>query len=260
MIDFSGKRGVVMGIANQRSIATGIAVKLHELGAELALTYGPDPKARFEKYVRTLGKELKVSQILPVNVQETDQIETAFRTLDEAWGGLDFLVHSLAAADRADLERPFSQTSREGWSMALDISSYSLVPLARESAKLMRKNGGGSIVALTFIGSVLAVPNYGVMGPAKAALEAAVRQLARELGPENIRCNAVSAGAVRTLSSSGIKHFGEMIKVAEVHSALQRLVSVEEVAHTVAFLCSSASSGITGQSVYVECGFNVMAN
>ncbi|MCZ6557007.1 MAG: SDR family oxidoreductase, partial [SAR324 cluster bacterium] len=137
---------------------------------------------------------------------------------------------------------------------------YSLIPIARESARLMRKNGGGSIVGMTFIGSVLAVPNYHVMGPAKAALEAIIRGLARELGPENIRCNAVSAGALRTLSSSGISQFAEMMKVAGEHAALQRNVTVEEVAQATAFLLSGAASGITGQSIYVDGGFNIMAN
>ena len=144
--------------------------------------------------------------------------------------------------------------------MALDISAYSMIPIAREAARLMRKNGGGSMVGMSFIGSVLAVPNYHVMGPAKAALEAAIRYLARELGPENIRCNAVSAGAIRTLSSSGIGKFAEMLKVAGEHAALERNVTVEEVAQATCFLLSEAAGGITGQSIYVDCGYNIMAN
>ena len=188
------------------------------------------------------------------------QIEACFDKLDKAWGGLDFMLHSVAFADRTDLALPFSQTSRKGWEIAMDISAYSLLPIACRAAELMRKNGGGGMVGMTFIGSVLAVPNYHVMGPAKAALEASVRYLARELGPDNIRCNAVSSGAIRTLSSSGIAQFAEMLKIAGEHAALQRNVTVEEVAQATAFLLSSASGGITGQSIYVDCGYNIMAN
>ena len=260
MTGFSGKRGIILGIANQRSIAHGVALELAKQGAELALSYGPDPKGRFEGFVRELAAELKAPHVLPVDVLDEAQINKCFAALDEAWGGLDFVVHSLAFANRADLEVPFSQTSREGWKMALDVSAYSMIPIAREGARLMRKNGGGSMIGMTFIGSVLAVPNYHVMGPAKAALESVIRYLARELGPENIRCNAVSAGAVRTLSSSGIKQFSEMLKIAGEHAAMQRNVTVEEVAQATAFLLSGASSGITGQSIYVDCGYNIMAN
>lgn len=260
MIDFKGKKGVVLGVANQRSIALAICRQLDALGAELCLTYGPDPKGRFEQNVRELSAGMRVSQILPADVRSDQEIVALFKSLEEAWGGLDFVVHSVAYADRADLERPFSQTDREGWRVAQDVSAYSLVPITREAARLMRKNGGGSIVTLTFIGSVLAVPNYHVMGPAKAALESAVRYLARELGPENIRLNSLSAGAIRTLSSSGIKQFGEMLKVAGEHAALQRNVTQEEVAQAAAFLLSSAASGITGQCIYVDCGYNIMAN
>ena len=260
MISFAGKKGLVLGVANQRSIAHGVAVMLSKLGADLALTYGPDPKGRFERFVTSTAAELKASQVLPLDVSSDEQIEACFKALDKAWGGLDFLVHSVAFADRADLALPFSHTSRKGWEVAMDISAYSFVPVARGGADLMRKNGGGSIVGMTFIGSVLAVPNYHVMGPAKAALEASVRYLARELGPENIRCNAVSPGAVRTLSSSGIAGFAEMLKIAGEHAAMQRNVTVEEVAQATAFLLSGASAGITGQSLYVDCGYNIMAN
>jgi len=260
MISFAGKKGLVLGVANQRSIAHGVAVMLSKLGADLALTYGPDPKGRFERFVTSTAAELKASQVLPLDVSSDEQIEACFQALDKAWGGMDFLVHSVAYADRAELELPFSHTSRKGWEVAMDISAYSLVPIARGGADLMRKNGGGSIVGMTFIGSVLAVPNYHVMGPAKAALEAAIRYLARELGPDNIRCNAVSAGAVRTLSSSGIAQFAEMLKVASDHAAMQRNVTVEEVAQATAFLLSGAATGITGQSLYVDCGYNIMAN
>jgi enoyl-[acyl-carrier protein] reductase I len=260
MIDFKGKRGVVLGVANQRSIAMAIVKQLDALGAELCVTYGPDPKGRFEQNVRDLCAGMKVTQILPADVRSDQDIVSLFKSLEEAWGSLDFVVHSVAYADRADLERPFSLTDREGWRMAQEVSAYSVVPIAKEAGRLMKKNGGGSIVALSFIGSVLAVPNYNVMGPAKAALESAVRYLAREMGPEKIRCNSISPGAIRTLSSSGIKQFGEMLKVAGEHSALQRNVTQEEVAQATAFLLSPAAGGITGQCIYVDCGFNIMAN
>ena len=205
MISFAGKKGLVLGVANQRSIAHGVAVMLSKLGADLALTYGPDPKGRFERFVTSTAAELKASQVLPLDVSSDEQIEACFQALDKAWGGMDFLVHSVAYADRAELELPFSHTSRKGWEVAMDISAYSLVPIARGGADLMRKNGGGSIVGMTFIGSVLAVPNYHVMGPAKAALEAAIRYLARELGPDNIRCNAVSALLARDRAPRGLR-------------------------------------------------------
>jgi enoyl-[acyl-carrier protein] reductase I len=260
MIDFSGKQGVVFGVANQRSIATAVARQLHALGAELALTYGPDPKGRFEQNVRDLAQELGGAKALPADVRDDAAIEGVFRELAGAWGGLDFLVHSVAYADRGDLEAPFSATSRQGWQVAQDVSAYSILPMARHAAPLMRKRGGGALVGMTFIGSVLAVPQYHVMGPAKAALEAAIRYLARELGPDNIRCNAVSAGALRTLSSSGIKNFGDMLKIAGEHAALGRNVSAEEIANVTVFLLSQAASGVTGQSIYVDGGYNIMAN
>lgn len=260
MIDFRGKRGVVMGVANQRSIAYAIAKQMAQLGAELCLTFGPDPKGRFEENVREIAKEVNGTQVLPLDVRQDADITNLFTGLDKAWGGLDFLVHSLAFADREDLTRGFSETSRAGWEIALEVSAYSIVPLAKGAAGLMRKNGGGAMVGMTFIGAALAVPNYQVMGPAKAALEAAVRYLARELGPENIRLNSVSAGAIRTLSSSGVKQFGEMLKVAGEHAALQRNVTLEEIAQATAFLLSPAAGGITGQTIYVDCGYNIMAN
>ena len=260
MIDFSGKRGVVFGVANQRSIATAVARQLHALGADLALTYGPDPKGRFEEFVRGIGTELGSQQVLPADVRDDKAIEAVFAALGKVWDGLDFVVHSVAFADRTDLEAPFSQTSRDGWLVAQDVSAYSIIPMARHAAPLMRKRGGGALVGMSFIGATLAVPQYHVMGPAKAALESAVRYLARELGPESIRCNAVSAGALRTLSSSGIKNFGNMLKVAGEHSALGRNVTVDEIAKATAFLLSDASTGITGQTIYVDGGFNIMAN
>ncbi len=260
MIDFSGKRGLVLGVGNQRSIAWAIVEQLHELGAELGLTYLTEPKGRFEANVRKLGDKVGASIIQECDVGNDESIKQLIETTEKEWGELDFLVHSLAFADYEDLNRPYSETNRAGFMKAHDISAYSLLPLSNGVAPMMRKRGGGSILSISFIGAVLAVPNYNVMGSAKAALEASTRYLARELGPENIRANSISAGAIRTLSSAGIKNFSEMLRVAGEHSAMLRTVTQAEVGKTAAFLLSDVSSGITGQTVYVDCGYSIMAN
>ena len=199
MIDFSEKRGLVLGVGNQRSIAWAIAEQLHALGAEIGLTYLSDPKRRFEANVRKLGDQIGASLIHECDVAKETSIEEMMKAVTMQWhDGLDFIVHSLAFAEHEDLNRPFSQTSREGFRKALEVSAYSLLPLTEGVLPLMRKRGGGSIVSLSFIGSTLAVPNYNVMGTAKAALESSVRYLARQLGPENIRVNSLSPGAIRT--------------------------------------------------------------
>ncbi|MEE2716419.1 MAG: enoyl-ACP reductase [SAR324 cluster bacterium] len=260
MIDFSGKRGLVLGVGNQRSIAWAIVEQLHALGADLGLTYLSDPKGRFEANVRKLGDKVGASIIQECDVANDESIQQLIETTKKEWGELDFLVHSLAFADYDDLNRPYSETSRTGFMKAHDISAFSLLPLSNGVAPMMRKRGGGSILSISFIGAVLAVPNYNVMGAAKAALEASTRYLARQLGPENIRANTISAGAIRTLSASGIKNFSEMLRVAGEHSAMHRTVTQDEVGKTAAFLLSDVSSGITGQTVYVDCGYSIMAN
>ncbi len=260
MIDFSGKKGVILGVGNPKSIAWFVAECLHKYGAELALTYLEDPKGRFEKNVRTLGEKVNASIIHPCDVQKEEAIPALMDELSNKWGGVDFLVHSLAFAEQKDLGGSFSESSREGFLKAQEVSAYSLLPLSAGIMPLMRNNGGGSIVTMSYIGAVLAVPSYNVMGPAKAALESSVRYLARELGPENVRVNAVSAGPIRTLSAAGIKNFSTMLQGVADHSALKRNVSQTEVADTTAFLCSNVSSGITGQTIYVDCGYNIMAN
>ncbi len=251
-----------MGIANQRSIAYAVARGLSDSGADLALTYAPDTKGRFEKFVRGLQDKLTVSAVLPLDVREDKQWEDLFGDLDKVWSeGFDFVLHSVAYAERDDLEKGFSSTSREGWMIAQDVSAYSLLPLSRLATERMKgRQGGGSLVSMSFIGALLAVPNYNVMGPAKAALEAATRYLARQYGTENIRFNCVSAGALRTLSSMGVNNFSEMLQIAGDHSALERNILVGEIANAALFLLSDISSGVTGQTLYVDGGFNVMAN
>ena len=260
MGDLSGKKGLILGVGNQRSIAWAVAEQLHAQGADLGLTYLSDPKGRFEANVRKLGEKVGAAFISECDVGDERSIKRMSGELADQWEGIDFLVHSLAYADQQDLQIPFSQTSREGFAKAHLISAYSLLPLCAAVVPQMKKNGGGSIISISFIGSVLAVPNYNVMGPAKASLESSVRYLARELGPDNIRANIISPGAIRTLSSSGIKNFSEMLRVAGEHSAMKRTATQEEVGKTAVFLCSDASSGITGQVIYVDCGYSIMAN
>ena len=260
MIDLSGKKGLVLGVGNQRSIAWSIVEQLYRQGADLGLTYLGDPKGRFEANVRKLGEQVGASFISECDVSEEASIKRMISGLKEQWGSLDFLIHSLAYADQQDLQIPFSQTSREGFSKAHLITTYSLLNLSAAAIPLMKANGGGSILSVSFIGSMLAVPNYNVMGPAKASLEASVRYLARELGPDNIRANVISPGAIRTLSASGIKNFSEMLRVAGEHSAMKRTATQEEVGKTAVFLCSEAASAITGQVIFVDCGYSIMAN
>jgi enoyl-[acyl-carrier protein] reductase I len=257
MLDLHGKKALVTGIANDRSIAWGIAQQLHAAGAELGVTYLPDEKGRFEKKVRELVEEpLKPSLFLPCDVQNDSQITEAFTAVKETWERLDILIHCLAFADKDDLIGDFSKTSREGFRKALDISAYSLVQLAREAKPLMTE--GGSIVTLSYLGGVRVVPNYNVMGIAKAALEMNVRYLAGELGPEKIRVNGISAGPIRTLASAAIGGIKDMIHHVEEVAPLRRTVTQTEVGNATAFLCSDLASGITGQILYVDSGYCIM--
>ncbi len=258
MIDFTGKKGIILGVANSRSIAWATAESLHQCGAELALTYIEDPKGRYEKNVRTLGEQVGASIIHPCDVQDEKAIDSLMEVVADKWGNLDFMVHSLAFAKQEDLGGSFSGISRDGFLKAQEISAYSLLPLSAGAAPLMRENGGGSIITMSYIGAMLAMPNYNAMGPAKAALESSVRYLSRELGGDNIRVNAISAGPLRTLSSAGIKDFSTLLQGVAEQTALKRNVSQTEVGATAAFLCSEAASGITGQTIYVDCGFNIM--
>ena len=256
MLDLTGKNALVTGIANNRSIAWGIAQQLHQAGANLGVTYLPDVKGRFEKKVRELVDPLNPSLFLPCDVQDDSQIATTLQTVAEKWNTLDILIHCLAFADKDDLTGEFSATSREGFTKALDISAYSLTRLAKEAKPLM--SDGGSIVTLTYLGGVKVVPNYNVMGIAKAALEMSVRYLASELGPSNIRVNAISAGPIRTLASSAVGGILDMIHHVEQVAPLKRTVTQIEVGNAATFLCSDLASGITGQVLYVDAGYEIM--
>ncbi|MEH2266106.1 enoyl-ACP reductase FabI [Nostoc sp.] len=256
MLNLTGKNALVTGIANNRSIAWGIAQQLHKAGANLGITYLPDERGKMEKKVAELVEPLNPSLFLPCNVQDEEQIQSTFETIREQWGKLDILIHCLAFASKDDLTGDFSQTSRSGFNTALEISTYSLVQLSGAAKPLMTE--GGSIVTLTYLGGVKAIPNYNVMGVAKAGLEMSVRYLAAELGPQNIRVNAISAGPIRTLASSAVGGILDMIHHVEEVAPLRRTVTQLEVGNTAAFLCSDLSSGITGQVLYVDAGYEIM--
>ncbi len=256
MLNLTGKNALVTGIANNRSIAWGIAQQLHQAGAELGVTYLPDEKGRFEKKVRDLVEPLQPSVFLPCNVQDDAQIDATFESIGKQWGKLDILIHCLAFANKEDLSGEFSQTSRQGFTTALEISTYSLTRLAAAAKPLMKE--GGSIVTMTYLGGVKVIPNYNVMGIAKSGLEMSVRYLAAELGPSNIRVNAISAGPIRTLASSAVGGILDMIHHVEQVAPLRRTVTQLEVGNTATFLSSDLASGITGQVLYVDAGYEIM--
>ncbi len=249
----SGKKGLILGVANKRSIAWGITKAMADAGASLALTYQGE---RLEKSVRQLAEELENPLLLPCDVTNDEEIEALFDRIGSEWGGLDFMVHSVAFAPKEALEAQYVETGRDAFRIAHDISAYSLVPLARHARGLMKD--GGSIMAMTYYGSEKVVPNYNVMGVAKAALEASVRYLADDLGPLGIRVNAVSAGPVNTLAARGVSGFTTMLKQHADKAPLKRNVEVEEVANAALFLLSPMSSGITGEVLYVDCGYHIM--
>lgn len=250
----AGKRGIVFGVANDKSIAWGVAQQLHEAGAEIAFTYLNEA---LEKRVRPLAESLGSKIILPCDVGSDDEIAAVFTELEKQWGTIDFVVHAVAFANREDLKNNFSQTSREGFALAMDISAYSLVAMTRYAIPLM--TDGGSIVTMSYLGAIMAVPGYNVMGVAKAALESSVRYLAAELGTKNIRVNAVSAGPIKALAASGVGNFKEKLRIMEERCPLKRTVSQEEVGKASLYLLSGLSSGVTGEIHYVDGGFNISA-
>jgi len=248
-----GRTAVVFGVANKRSIAWAIAQQMQQAGAQLAITYQNE---RLKQEADDLIAELPNAQAFQCDVSRDEEIAQLFAQLKERYGKLDALVHSIAFAPAEDLKGDFAETSREGFRIALDISAYSLVALARAARPLM--TDGGSIITLTYYGSERVIPRYNVMGVAKSALEACVRYLAYDLGKSRIRVNAISAGPIKTLAARGISGFGEMLKEQAERSPLQRNVDINEVAATAVFLASDAGSGITGETIYVDCGYNIM--
>jgi enoyl-[acyl-carrier protein] reductase I len=248
-----GKRGLVLGIANKRSIAWGIAQAAHREGARLAVTYQGE---RLLENVRELSAQLRDPLVLPCDVSKDDDLKALAASVREGLGGLDFVVHAVAFALREELDGEFLNTSREGYRLAQDISSYSLTALARETAPLMES--GGSIVTLSYLGGERVVPHYNVMGVAKAALEMSVRYLAADLGPKGIRVNAVSAGPIKTLAASGVHGLSKMLEYHRTHAPLRKNTEQDEVGDAALFLVSPLSRGITGEVIHVDGGFHVM--
>lgn len=251
----SGKRIVVMGVANHRSIAWAIAKTLHRFGAALAFTYLGE---REEKKLKELTAEegIESALIVPCDVTKDDDISKAFDTIRAEWGTIHGLAHCIAFAKADDLKVDYVDTSRDGFALANDISAYSLVAVSRAARPLMAD--GGSIITMTYMGSERVIPNYNVMAVAKSALESSVRYLAHDLGKEQIRVNAISAGPIRTLAAKGVKDFNKMLHVVQERAPLRRTVEVEEVANTALFLLSDLASGITGEVVHVDGGYNIM--
>jgi enoyl-[acyl-carrier protein] reductase I len=255
MADLSGKHGLIVGVANKRSISWAIAQAAAAAGARIALTY---PTARLEENVRELAAKLEHPLVAPCDVTSDEQIGTLAETIDREFGGLDFLVHGAAFAPQAELSNPFVQTSREGFHIALDVSTYSLIGLTRAMAPLMERRGGGSVLTLTYLGSQRVFTNYNVMGVAKAALEASVRYLAADLGAKNIRVNAISAGPIKTLAASGISGFSSILQVYRERAPLKRNVELAEVADAAVFLIGPGARAITGEIVTVDAGFHAV--
>lgn len=251
----TGKVGLVIGVANKRSIAWAIAKGADEQGARVVVTHQSE---RLAENVRDLAVQLHDPTILPCDVSDEAQMDALFAAIEQQHGRLDFLVHGVAFADRADLERPFVETSRDGFLKALDISVYSLVSLSRRAAPLMTRGGGGSILTLSYLGSDRVFPNYNVMGVAKAALESSVRYLASELGPSGIRVNAVSAGPIKTLAASGISGFSSILQTYRDRAPLRRTVDTTEVADAALFLLGPAGRAVTGEVMLVDGGFHAM--
>ncbi len=249
-----GKNGIIFGVANKRSIAWATAQALHDAGARLAFAYQGE---RLKENVESLTTaEMPGSPLYSCDVTRPDDVAAAFKSVAEDFGRLDFLVHSIAFAPREALEGEYMKVDRDGFLSALEVSAYSLTQLARAAAPLMTE--GGSIVTMTFHGAEKVYQGYNVMGVAKAALESSVRYLASDLGPKNIRVNAISAGPIQTLAARGVSGLSTMLKHHAERAPLKRNVEVREVGNTALFLCSSLSSGITGETIFVDCGYNVM--
>ena len=248
-----GKRALIVGLASNRSIAWGIAQAMHREGAELAFTYQTE---KLQSRVEKLATECNSDIIIPCDVSSDEQIDHVFERLDDYWDHLDIIVHSVAFAPRAQLEGNYlDAVTREGFNTAHEISSYSFAALAKAGRNMM-EGQNGALLTLSYLGAERAMPNYNVMGLAKASLEANVRYMAEALGPDGIRVNSISAGPIRTLAASGIGNFKKMLDHMDKTAPLRRNVTIEEVGNTAAFLCSDLASGITAENIYVDSGFN----
>lgn len=254
MGELDGKTALIFGVANHNSIAWAIAQKLAAQGARLAFTY----QERMEQNVRKLTAGMENALVLPCDVQSDAELDATFEKVGGEFGGLDMLVHSVAYAPTDDLRGRVSQVSREGFLTALDISAYSLLAMSKRAEPLMQQRGGGSIVAMTYLGSVRVVPGYNLMGIAKAALEASIRYLAWDLGPAGVRVNGISAGPLRTLSARGVGNINDMFTLVEQVAPLRRNIAQGDVGDLAAFLCSPAAQNLTGNVLYLDAGFQLM--
>jgi enoyl-[acyl-carrier protein] reductase I len=249
-----GKKALIFGIANDKSIAWAIAKAFHQQGAELAVTYAGDA---FEKRVRPLAESLNATMILPCNVTSDDDIKSVFNSLSTVWDGIDIIVHAVAFANKEELKGTILNTTREGFATAMDISAYSFIAILKEAYPMMlgRKSAA---MTLTYHGSTKVFPSYNVMGVAKAALEASLRYLSEAMGPEGIRVNAISAGPIRTLAAAGVNGFVQILNQVEGKAPLRRITTQEDVANSAVYLCSDLAAAVTGEIHYVDCGYNVI--
>ncbi len=248
-----GKKGIIMGVANDHSLAWGIAEKLASHGAELGFTYQNDVlKSRVEKLAQTIGSDF----LLPCDVRDNDSIAGVFKKVEEKWGKIDFVVHAIAFSDKEELRGEYADTTRNNFIQSLDISCYSFTVVAKEAGRIMDE--GGSMLTLTYYGAEKAIPNYNVMGVAKAALESSVRYLAVDFGPKQIRVNAISAGPVRTLAASAIGDIRNLLKIHQANTPLRRNTTLEDVGGASVFLLSDLSSGVTGEVLHVDSGYHVI--
>lgn len=253
MFNLNGKKGLVVGVANDKSIAYGCAKAFRSCGAEIALTY---LNAKAEPHVRPLAESLGASHFLPLDVEQPEQMAAVFATLEESWGKLDFLVHSIAFAPQNDLHGRVVDSSREGFLRAIDISAHSFVRMAKLAEPLMKD--GGCLLTMSYLGADEVVENYGIMGPVKAALQSATRYLASELGPQGIRVHAISPGPLLTRAASGIAHFDHLMQDAIERSPLHRLVSIDDVGALAAYLVSDVATTLTGGTIYIDGGYNIV--
>ena len=249
----AGKRGLIMGLANDKSIAWGIAKACADAGAELAFSYMGD---QFKKRVAPLADQLGVDTLIDCDVSSEESINAAFAVLEEKWGKIDFLVHAIGFSDKSELRGRYVDTSRDNFKMTMDVSVYSFTAVAQRAEKLM--TDGGSMVTLTYYGAEQVMPHYNVMGVAKAALEASVKYLAEDLGKDGIRVNAISAGPIKTLAASGIGDFRYILKWNELNSPLRRNVTIDDVGKSALYLLSDLGSGVTGENLHVDSGYHIV--